>query len=988
MLQLINEKTTPRLMILRCAFVAWVLVWSLLSIGQQPYFKKISSSNGLPSEAVYSILEDSNGYVWIACNEGLFRYDGKQFKPYRAKYQQSFSGSSLMEDAYGRIWYQSFDGQCFYVENDTLRTLTGYKRGVYIKQFSTDEHLFVYEKNAFAVFDLKTLQRVTQFELGAFKDLPATTGWKNNFYYVKEGYLYRLYNNQGPISEQLCKVPETYLTQYAIAGFEDGVYIQTYGEQHPEVWEYSLSKRALTKRLTITNKLVVQNMQVSGERLWIQTTRGVYSALQSDFTDIQSFFPDRNFSDQLLDRKGNYWFTSPIDGIIMVPEFGKQLFEIDNYDGLRFVFSNDNMLLMSTQKDELISLDLKNGEISALYKGLNNVEIYYLYKDESEGHVIFVASDGRTYFAQHGDFKNCVSVNQAIKQVVKLEKNLYAYASSSSFGFIAIDGFNASSKWLRQTQDITQVKAGGVTLISQVPNVRCRALQYDVVNEDIYFSTLNRTFLYSRDREVPLMEIQDTTAVFNRLFQVENRIFGITVQAKIYEIKAGSASIDVTSEFGNDIGDIQQAKISNEGLLALSTKSAILVYSHYSNGKFHLQNTFHFANSTCLDFGLSNGSLWMLSNEGVIRWSLSDKRNTLSNGKLIVESTLLNDAYLRANERMEFSHDYNNFMLHFSLIDFGVPTIEKVQYKINESAWEDIPKDVRTLNLPALSAGVYTISIRAVYLNGQTESQSFSFTIRKPFWTTIWFYGLIVLVGLSLVAVIFKYQLRQMKLRNRLINEKVNLESDLNKSLLASIKSQMNPHFIFNALNTIQAFIYMNDKKNATGYLTKFSRLTRHILDFSEKEKISLSDEIKALQLYLDLEKMRFHSDFEYHILHDDVDVATILIPSMLVQPYVENAIKHGLLHVEGNKELYIRFKTDNQFLMIEIEDNGIGRKLSYELKAKRSEQHESFSLRANEQRLRLLNNNAHIGVEILDKYSDTNEPSGTLVTLRVRLYK
>src|SRR5690606_11314000 len=127
--------------------------------------------------------------------------------------------------------------------------------------------------------------------------------------------------------------------------------------------------------------------------------------------------------------------------------------------------------------------------------------------------------------------------------------------------------------------------------------------------------------------------------------------------------------------------------------------------------------------------------------------------------------------------------------------------------------------------------------------------------------------------------------------------------------------------------------------------------------------------EIKALQLYLDLEKMRFHSDFEYHILHDDVDVATILIPSMLVQPYVENAIKHGLLHVEGNKELYIRFKTDNQFLMIEIEDNGIGRKLSYELKAKRSEQHESFSLRANEQRLRLLNNNAHIGVEILDIY-------------------
>jgi LytS/YehU family sensor histidine kinase len=152
--------------------------------------------------------------------------------------------------------------------------------------------------------------------------------------------------------------------------------------------------------------------------------------------------------------------------------------------------------------------------------------------------------------------------------------------------------------------------------------------------------------------------------------------------------------------------------------------------------------------------------------------------------------------------------------------------------------------------------------------------------------------------------------------------------------MLASIKSQMNPHFLFNALNTIQAYIYTNDKENASVYLGKFSELTRRILEMSNKDCVPLSEEIKSLSLYLELEKIRFEDLLHYTF---EVDPALqpdfVYIPSMLIQPYVENAIKHGLLHKKDDRQLWIKFIKERDCLMVIIDDNGIGRKRSAQLK-------------------------------------------------------
>ncbi|MBX2903566.1 MAG: histidine kinase [Chitinophagales bacterium] len=192
------------------------------------------------------------------------------------------------------------------------------------------------------------------------------------------------------------------------------------------------------------------------------------------------------------------------------------------------------------------------------------------------------------------------------------------------------------------------------------------------------------------------------------------------------------------------------------------------------------------------------------------------------------------------------------------------------------------------------------------------------------------------------------------------------------ESELKAIKAQMNPHFIFNALNSIQEMFFIGDKRLANEHLGKFSQLTRDILKASGKQFITLTEETEMLTKYLELEGLRFEKDFSFHISVNDENAADdILLPPMLIQPYVENAIRHGLLHQAGEKKIAVRFHFDEEksLLTCAVEDNGIGRAASTKINAHRNPLHESFSTSANAKRLELLNQNREekIGVQYED---------------------
>ncbi len=220
------------------------------------------------------------------------------------------------------------------------------------------------------------------------------------------------------------------------------------------------------------------------------------------------------------------------------------------------------------------------------------------------------------------------------------------------------------------------------------------------------------------------------------------------------------------------------------------------------------------------------------------------------------------------------------------------------------------------------------------------------------------FYGItiavLILISLSLYIIFFKAKKKQQitALELQQANKKLELEKLYRNSELKALKAQMNPHFMFNAMNSIQSLILKGDRDEAYSYLTKFAALIRENLNMSEKNFIYFDQELQLLETYLQLEKLRFNTDFEYEILGAEY-IDDIKIPAMVIQPFVENAIKHGLLHKTGIKKLTIRFE-QSTILTCTVEDNGIGRKASEELKSKKST-HQSFATSAIAKRFTLL---------------------------------
>lgn len=248
--------------------------------------------------------------------------------------------------------------------------------------------------------------------------------------------------------------------------------------------------------------------------------------------------------------------------------------------------------------------------------------------------------------------------------------------------------------------------------------------------------------------------------------------------------------------------------------------------------------------------------------------------------------------------------------------------------------------------------------------------------------------------ALLLLAMFFIYQM-QLKKRAEIAElklfeteNKLNLERQLNHAELKALKSQMNPHFLFNAFNSIQEYIILNNRELASDYLGKFADLMRIYLNHSREKLITLEDEIKASELYLSLEKIRFEDELNYAINVDkNIDETHISIPPMLIQPFIENALKHGLLHKKKNKNLQLTFELDKDKAVIcTIEDNGVGRKASAMLQSNNLKKHKSFATSATQNRIELLNvgREEDITLKIIDLEDEDGNALGTKVIIRI----
>ncbi len=255
-------------------------------------------------------------------------------------------------------------------------------------------------------------------------------------------------------------------------------------------------------------------------------------------------------------------------------------------------------------------------------------------------------------------------------------------------------------------------------------------------------------------------------------------------------------------------------------------------------------------------------------------------------------------------------------------------------------------------------------------------------------------YNYLIITGLlllSLVLYIIFFRLKKQQqftaIELEQTKKQLEYEKQYRNSELKALKAQMNPHFIFNALNSVQDLILLKDVRASNIYLGKFADLMRKTLNASGQNFIYLSEEIELLNLYLDLEKLRFGDDFKYKIncACDKLILEDIQFPPLLLQPYVENAIKHGLLHKKGQKKLNIEFYAKNELLFCEIIDNGVGRKKSYEIKQRREKHYPSFATKTSVKRIDLINKNSSINIslKITDLYQN-DIATGTKIVFKI----
>ena len=330
-----------------------------------------------------------------------------------------------------------------------------------------------------------------------------------------------------------------------------------------------------------------------------------------------------------------------------------------------------------------------------------------------------------------------------------------------------------------------------------------------------------------------------------------------------------------------------------------------------------------------------------------------------------------------------------NIFIDFSLVDVEFPLNYKYRYRVNpDEKWSEYFSD-EFVYFRNLSFGSYQVQLEITNtINGNIEIVDLvSFKIKEPFYLNIYF---ILLSLIALGLLIYKYnssKIKTLKTINELkinqLNEKSKqetnrllLERQLTETRLVALQSQMNPHFIFNVLNSIQYYILDNDVDNALNSLGRFSHLIRQMLNLSTKNEISLKEEVDFLKLYVEVENFRWKNKVNFVVnIDESIDIYNVKIPPMLIQPLLENAFVHAFDQNYANPTIMLNFNKLGDLLEINIIDNGKGM-IAKEANAL----HESKALKIIEERLKLLNDNKTKNIEI------TSDSDGTKVTLVLRI--
>jgi hypothetical protein len=378
----------------------------------------------------------------------------------------------------------------------------------------------------------------------------------------------------------------------------------------------------------------------------------------------------------------------------------------------------------------------------------------------------------------------------------------------------------------------------------------------------------------------------------------------------------------------------------------------------------------------------SGDTAWMASSDRIIRFRLSDYPHNINPPPLYMRSIKIDGHEIDSAHENNSSFSAAENTIAFSFTALSYKSFGNLRYRFRllgaDTTWKETQSNEVTFY--SLPPGEYRFCLYALNNDGigQAKPLEYSFFILPPFWQRWWFITLGIIFMLTIIITVFTFRIRRIR-RKEFYNRRL-IEMEM-----TALRAQMNPHFIFNAINSIHNFVLTGDRNSSSIYLAKFSKLIRNVLENSGQKQITLAKEIETLQLYIEIERMRFSDGFNFKIETDpSLNLSSVMVVPLLLQPYVENAIWHGLLHKKSPGQLTLSIKDDGNTLRCIIDDDGIGRDQAALYKQERNTGNSSMGGELSLRRLKLLNN--LYGIKFSLKFIDKKNPDGTAAGTRVEL--
>ncbi len=919
----------PYIIVLRFVFFAAAFFTYLKADAQKYPFVQYDADNGLPSSDIFHVFQDSKGYIWIATDNGVSRFNGYEFVNYGiADGLPHNTIFEIFEDSKGRIWFVSArsslsyykDGKIFPYQYNYLLQDDIKRRAIPVKySFFVDSLTNVY---------ITTEGKRTKWvdaNGNLKKILPDSLLFKHNFILKRNNRLimtfleknvsdsiFYLENNLKTIL-YVKDLPHYYIKHFNAIKLGQNKLLFALGKK-----VYEFTKDKLSKIYTFDEK-IYWIQKDSNNNIWIAGHGGGVKRYPKGKLDKKPdifFLKDYYISSVLEDKNGGFWFSTLHNGLHYLPALN-----IRYYNKKGILYKN-NVNVVYAQNDSLW-IGYHTNYVSLIYKTsvkhiqidkkINN-EITSIYFDPAEKGLI-VGATGGLYVVKNGKSKNYIS--RTIKPDV-LTKDL----------FIA----GPKDYWVAGRAGFYHIKNRKVIFNSQKEknfNLRTNAIYADEKN-NVWIGSTNGLWKYKNNyleymgNKEPLFTIR----VLNMTMYRNKLTLGTQGGGIIILDKDSVWQINTKSGIGSN--HISSITVSGKYLWVGTKKglSRIYIDDNKSIDILNYTKSHGLLTNEIRNLFAQDSFLYISSNKGLMRLNVNHIKKDTTPVPLYFKEISINHKKVALQKKYHLKYNQNNIAVKYEALMFGVQNSANFRYMmigLDSSCTQTNAKELRFSFLPP---GNYTLELTTKNKDGfwNKNSKKIIFIIEKPYWEKTWFIVLIVLLTLSFIYLFIRIKTKQ-------IHKKNQMQRELNIYIKQALVNHMNPHFMFNSLSLINKLILENDKEKASEYLTRFSRLMRGIIENSKKEFIPIYEEIKSNRMYLEIEASRMEHQLDYEFIIDKkIDQFNTKVPSLLIQPFIENAIWYGIQPSDKKGKIIIRIQKNENNLRIEIEDNGIGREKSLQM--------------------------------------------------------